>query len=209
MYEHRYKYGKQKNIMSIEEFKEKLESSNLCLEKEAYVVLLWHTGVRKSEAYERVKKDVTITDAHVIVDFHQRKKGGLEVPALKIPRKFYGVEEYLIRYLKKPKRVKSKTVYGYKRVKGKLEIYPEVQERRWLFPNISSTTAWRIVRKVLGEKYYPHYLRLNKLSKIGKNREKGSIMHLRAVSGIKSLRALEAYMGIDEEAQDEAMEISE
>jgi hypothetical protein len=41
------------------------------------------------------------------------------------------------------------------------------------------------------------------------NREKGSITHLKALSGIKSARALEAYIGYDEEAQDEAMEISE
>jgi hypothetical protein len=41
------------------------------------------------------------------------------------------------------------------------------------------------------------------------NLEKGSITHLKAISGIKSLRALEAYIGYDEEAQDEAMEISE
>jgi len=33
--------------------------------------------------------------------------------------------------------------------------------------------------------------------------------HLKAVSGIKSLKALEAYLGYDQEAQDEAMEISE
>jgi hypothetical protein len=41
------------------------------------------------------------------------------------------------------------------------------------------------------------------------NREKGSITHLKAVSGIKSLKALEAYLGFDQETQDEAMEISE
>jgi hypothetical protein len=41
------------------------------------------------------------------------------------------------------------------------------------------------------------------------NREKGSITYLKAVSGIKSVRALEAYIGYDEQAQDEAMEISE
>jgi hypothetical protein len=41
------------------------------------------------------------------------------------------------------------------------------------------------------------------------NPEKGSIIHLKAVSGIKSLKALEAYLGYDKETQDEAMEISE
>jgi hypothetical protein len=55
----------------------------------------------------------------------------------------------------------------------------------------------------------PHYLRLRKLSRIGMNREKGSITHLKTVSGIKGLKALEAYPGYDQETQDEAMEISE
>ena len=41
------------------------------------------------------------------------------------------------------------------------------------------------------------------------NREKGSITHLKAVSGIKSLKALEAYLEYDQEAQGGAMEISE
>jgi integrase len=209
MYEHRYKYGKQKEIMSVDEFREKLESSDLDLEQKAFIVLLWHTGVRKSEAYERVKKDVKITDSHVIVDFYKRKKGGEEVPPLKIPRTFYGVEEYLKPYLTKPKRLKVKTIFTYETVLGKLIIHSKQVKDRWLFPHINSTTAWRLVKKVFGERYYPHYLRLRKLSKIGKDRRRGTIIHLKSVSGIKSLRALEEYMGIDEEAQDEAMEISE
>jgi len=209
MHEHKYRHGKQTNLMSVEEFKEKLEHSRLSLEKKAYLVLLWHTGVRKSEAYERVKDDVQITDSHVIVDFHQRKKHGLEVPPLKIPRKFYGVEEYLVHYLLKPKRKRLKTIEKYQTVYGKQIVVSNQEESKWLFPHISRETARRLVKEVLGEQYYPHYLRLRKLSKIGKDRKRGTIMHLRAVSGIKSLRALEAYLGIDEEAQDEAMEISE
>jgi hypothetical protein len=38
MYEHRYKYGKQKAIMSVEEFKEKLEAANIRLEQKAFLV---------------------------------------------------------------------------------------------------------------------------------------------------------------------------
>lgn len=35
MYEHRYKYGKQKAIMTVEEFKEKLEASRVKPEQKA------------------------------------------------------------------------------------------------------------------------------------------------------------------------------
>jgi hypothetical protein len=145
----------------------------------------------------------------VIVDFHQRKKHGEAVPPLKIPRKFYGVEEYLIPYLCKPKRARPKTLYTYETREKKLVAHSEKVEGRWLFPHIGSTTAWRICKEVLGPEFYPHSFRFRKLSKIGMNREKGSITHLKAISGIKSVRALEAYIGYNEEAQDEAMEISE
>lgn len=132
------------------------------------------------------------------------------MPPLKIPRKFYGVEEYLVQCLSKPKRAKVKTIYTYETREKKLATHSkEVKEAQWLFPHISSTTARRICKEVLGPEFYAHYLRLRKLSKIGMNREKGSITYLKAVSGIKSVRALEAYIGYDEQAQDEAMEISE
>jgi hypothetical protein len=113
MYEHRYKCGKQKAIMTVENFREKLEISRLKLEYKAFLVLLWHSGARKSEVYERTKDDIEITDMHVVVDFHQRKKHGDIVPPLKIHRRFYGVEEYLLSYLLKPKRTKEKTLYTY------------------------------------------------------------------------------------------------
>jgi hypothetical protein len=209
MYEHRYEYGKQKAIMTVENFKEKIEISQVKLEQKAFLVLLWHSGARKSEVHKRVKDDIEITDTHVIVDFHQRKKHGETVPPLKIPRKFYGVEEYLVPYILKPKRLNPKTVYTYETSEGKLVVRSSPREAKWLFTHISSTTAWRVCKKVFGREFYPHYFRLRKLSKIGMNREKGSITHLKAVSGIKSLKALEAYLGYDQEAQDEAMEISE
>ena len=204
-----YKRGKQTTIMPLQEFRAKLDSAPLNQEQKAYILLLWHCGIRKSEAYERVAEDVAVTSTHVIVNFHRRKKRGLEVPPLKLPREFYGVDDILVPYLLKPKRRRQKSVFTYVRKGGKLKTTKKTVKAKWVFPNIHSTTAWNIVKQTLGAEYYPHYLRLRKLSKIGKNREKGSIMHLRSFSGIKSLGSLEAYMGIDEEAQDEAMEASE
>lgn len=48
MYEHRYKYGKQKATMSVEEFRQKLKAANIRLKPKAFLVLLGHSGVRKS-----------------------------------------------------------------------------------------------------------------------------------------------------------------
>ncbi len=181
LYPHRFKFGKQKAIMTLDTFKAKLEASNLSLAKKAFVVLLWHTGARKSEAYELPRESVMVTPEHVVVDFGKRKKGGEDVPPLRIPRAFYGLEKILVPY-----------------IKGK--------RTRLLFPHIKADTAWRTVKQVLGEEYYPHYLRLRKLSEVGKHY---GITHVKAISGIKSLKALEAYIGFDEKTQKEAMEVSE
>lgn len=167
--------------MSLDTFKKKLDKSNASLEHKAYIVLLWHTGTRKSEAYELARESVTVTPEHVVIDFGKRKKGGEDVPPLRIPRAFYGVETYLVSY-----------------IKGK--------RTKLMFPHIKSTTAWLIVKILLGKEYYPHYLRLRKLSEIGKH---FGVTHVKAISGIKSLKALEAYIGYDEVIQKEAMDVSE
>ena len=225
MYEHRYKHGKQKGIMPLAAFQTLIEEAanrGAPLNHLAFCIALWHTGVRKSELYERLLSDVTVTENFVVVDFHKRKKGGDEVPPLKIPRSFFGVEEYLVPWIERRKAskppprktwknlfyqmetektrvtAKGKTVTVKKRVKRK-------ERGLWLFPNVGSTTAWQIVKDVLGAKYYPHYLRLRKLSKIASNPKTKSIIHIKSVSGLKSITAIQAYMGVDEELQDEAM----
>ena len=211
--------------MSLAEFQtavREAESAGEPLEALAYVVLLWHTGVRKSEAYERLTEDVSVESDFVIVDFHKRKKHGEEVPALKIPRAFFGVEYYLLAWIESARLMKpckkqlfyqletekTRTTAKGNTVTVKQRISKTVKAR-WLFPNIGSTRSWELVKRVLGENYYPHYLRLRKLSSIGKNPKTRSLVHIKAVSGLKSVRAIEAYLGFDEETQDEAMMGSE
>lgn len=228
MYEHRYKHGKQKGIMPLDVFQALIRAAlkrGEPAEHIAFCIALWHTGVRKSELYERPLSDVTVTKEFIIVDFHKRKKGGDEVPPLKIPLSFYGAD-LLQAWIedrqksKPPHRATSKNLFHQleteetrvtpkgKTVTVKKTVY-ETKRDVWLFPHVGSWTAWQIVKRILGKEYYPHYLRLRKLSKIGKNPKTKSIIHLKSVSGIKSIRALEAYMGIDQEAQDEAMQENE
>ena len=192
MYEHRYKHGKQKEIMTLEDFKLRIQDADALgckLSHLAFTIILWHTGVRKSELYERVKSDVKVTDEYLIIDFGKRKKKGAEVPPLKIPLSYYGVKSYVLPYLGVAKGV-----------------YTLHRKNKRLFPLIKSASAWYIVKHILGKQYYPHYLRLRKLSAIGK---KHGVTHVKAVSGIKSLKALESYIGYDEATQDEAMRDSE
>jgi integrase len=222
MYEHRYKHGKQKGIMKLADFQQRLEASHASLEQKAYAILLWHTGVRKSEAYERIIDDVVIEPGVIVIDFHKRKKGGEEVPPLKIPRDFYGIEEYLVPWVTQALTLKSsrkrlfyqvETLDSRTTKKGKVvsvkNRISKTEKAAWLFPNIASTSAWTTVKALLGDEFYPHYLRLRKLSAIGKNPKTRSLIHIKAVSGLKSLRAIESYLGFDEETQDEAMMGSE
>ena len=38
-----------------------------------------------------------------------------------------------------------------------------------LFPRIQSTKAWELVQEVFGEGYYPHFLRLNRITDIAQD----------------------------------------
>ena len=73
-YEHRYKHGKQERLISFQEFRERVNGSNLNSEKKGFIWLLYYSGCRKSEAYERVAHDCQVTDSHFILDFGKRKR---------------------------------------------------------------------------------------------------------------------------------------
>lgn len=198
----KYKHGKQTQIMTFEEFILKIQKAMLYPEEEAYLWLLYFTGVRKSEGYERVADDVNVTSDKFIIDFHQRKKNGATVDPLDLPRKWPGVE-LLVEISEKARARKpvTKTIFYY-----------EMQERRsrvekdhWLFPNIQSSGAWRLAKKVLGKEFYPHFFRLNRLTEIGTD-ETCNLVRMKSFSGIKTIRILEAYIGVSKKQQNQALD---
>ena len=91
----RYKFGKKEEIIPLKVVKQRVVNANLRLRDEAFFWLLYYCGARKSEAYERVAGDFKITDAHLIVGFHQRKKRGAEVPPLMLPLNWYGIDKII------------------------------------------------------------------------------------------------------------------
>jgi len=151
----KYKHGKQEHIIDFEEVKQKILDAKLPTNDEAYFWLLYWCGPRKSEAYERVAKDFEVTNTHLIVDFGQRKKGSAKVDPLEIPLGYYGVDKIVeaVAHANKRKR-RIKNVYVY--IDKKRTAIPK--KAKWVFPQTQSTKAWEIVRKVLGEGYYPHFL---------------------------------------------------
>lgn len=200
-YEHRYKHGKQEELITFQEFRERVDGSNLNFEKKGFMWLLYYAGCRKSEAYERAVKDCQVTDSHFILDFGKRKKGGAKVDPLKFPRYWPGIETLVSLYERAAqKRARRKRIYFQENRERKSKIV----KAHWLFPHIQSVTAWSIVKDVLGSKYYPHFLRLNRLSEIGSD-PTANLVRLKSYSGIKSIQALEYYLGKSKEEQDAAL----
>lgn len=197
-----YKHGKKDNIIPFQQVKQKAIASNLSISEEAFFWMLYYCGVRKSEAYERVASDFKITNTLIIIDFHQRKKNGAKVPPLKLPLSWYGMDklEYVVQKAKE-RKPRKKAVYVYVDHKRTRQL----RRDRWVFPQIQSTKAWTIVKSVLGEGYYPHFLRLNRLTEIGRD-PTASLTRLKSWSGIKSTTALNEYLGTSEKEQDKAIE---
>lgn len=223
----KYKFGKKLELMEPKTFRNHVQKAKLPLEKESFIWLLFHSGSRKSESYELTAEQLKVTPEFLIIDYKQRKKHSAQIPPLKFSRDIPGVETIVRQYQKalqyEPQR---KTIYFQEetseplmkdgkplvRKKGSARMKKHTAHKRvkaqWLFPNIGKQTAWRIVKAVLGKEYYPHYLRLNCLTEIAED-PTANLTRLKSHSGIKTMRVLEAYLGVSEKEQDAAREFRE
>ena len=165
-----YKHGKQTDTIDFKVFENRMENAGCYnpLRDKSFVALLYWVGCRKSEAYERVKEDFEIDNEKVTVDFHQRKKNGLETPPIELPRDLPFVN-LIVKQIQNtpPKR------------------------RVW---DIGSTTAWSLVKNILGDKYYPHFLRLNRITRMFDD-PTTTIPEAKSWTGIKTTKALDHYIG--------------
>jgi integrase len=163
-----YKYGKQTKPIDFTTFKEmmkKLEPSPKPLRDKSLLAFLYWFGVRRAEALERVKKDFTIKDGRLIVEAAPKKRG--KRPPLEIDTDLPYVELIM-------KQV-EKTKPGCR-------VWP-----------ISSTTAWRIVKRV-SEKHYPHFFRLNRATKFLDD-PSTTIPEMKAWFGWKTTKTIDDYVG--------------
>lgn len=222
-----YKLGKQKGIMPLAVWQACMQDAanqGVKLEWLAYVTLVHYFGCRKSEGYERPLSDVTVTKKFVVVDFHERKKHGLREDPNETPREWYGVEEFLIPWIKKRQNSKPPHRKTWKNIFRQVEtdktrvtpsgktvtIKKTVGEKKrdiWLFPHIQSHTAWTIYKKVYGEKYYPHYDRLWRLTQAGRTTDNpiDCFAAIQRVSGLKTWGAAQAYFGRSKQIEKTAM----
>jgi len=200
----KYKNGKITEQLSFQYVQERVlkVKKKLTLEALAFFWLLYYVGCRKSEAYERTVDDCQLTEQFFIIDFHQRKKHGATVPALKLPLNFPGVETLSAQILAARKKRTSRKLFE-KTVKG--DRSTEYKRAHWLFPHIQKQWALHIIKTILGENYYPHFLRLNRITEICSD-PTANITRIKSFTGIKTLRVIESYMGSTEKEQDAALD---
>ena len=190
--------------MSFQEIQEKVSQaeSRLAREALAYFWLLYYSGVRKSELYERTVEDCSVSETHLILDFHRRKKGSAEVPALEIPLWFPGMN-LVCGQLKKARERRSSRKLIERTVKGVRSR--ERMRARWLFPHVHRAWALVIVKEILGSQYYPHFLRLNRITELCSDPEV-SISMIKSYTGIRSLKTIQGYIGTSKKEQKKAVD---
>jgi hypothetical protein len=167
----------------------------------AFFWVLYYVGVKKSEAYERTVQDCQLTESVFIIDFHKRKKGGAKVPPIELPLWFPGVDLIAEQWQRAKKKRPSRKLIE-RTTSGERKSWHETKQ--WLFPRVQKQWALEIVKKLLGKAYYPHFLRLNRITEICSNPE-ANIEMIKSWTGIKSIRVIEKYMGVSKKQQNKAV----
>lgn len=179
-YPNKYQHGKQTKAIDFETFKNGIESYKFPhpLRDRSYLAFLYWSGVRRSEAYERVKKDFELNNGVLKVTAPCKKHGERGGP-LRIPANLPFVDLIL-------KRVQ----------KARRCYHPELKTKdQFLWP-ISATTAWRIVKRPF-PKLYPHFFRLNRAVLFCQNPDTSSV-DVRSWFGWQSEKTINFYMGVSE-----------
>jgi len=164
-----YKYGKQTKPIDLDVFKKAIEEPVERFRKKShksFLVFLYWFGVRRSEALERMPEDFEVKDGLLIVNA-PAKKGGEREP-LEVPVN-YPYVHLIIERLNKTKP----------------------NQRLWPF---SSVTAWKVVKRAMGKKYYPHFFRLNRATRFLDD-SSTTLPQMKAWFGWRRSATVDAYIG--------------
>lgn len=132
----------------------------------SYLAFLYWFGVRKAEALERIPEDFIVKDGLLLVDASPKKRGERE--PLEIPVDYPYVNLIVERVEATPLGVKL-----------------------WRF---SPKTAWKIVKRAMGEKYYPHFFRLNRATRFLDD-PTTTLPEMKAWFGWKHAKTVDPYIG--------------
>ena len=171
----KYKHGKITTPIDFKTFKDAMENGKFVKSKmlshKSFLAFLYWFGVRKAEALERTKEDFLIKDGLVIVDATP-KKGGEREP-LEVPVDY----PYVDLIIEKVRVTRCD---------------PENKEGRvW---NFSSRTAINIVKRAMGDRYYPHFFRLNRATRFLED-PTTTLPEMKAWFGWKAAKTVDPYIG--------------
>jgi integrase len=169
--------NKQKKTMSFAEFKEKLNAAvpndnyEYNLRKRAYLILSFWCPLRKSEIFERLRKDFKVEGDLLTIDLYRKKKYyklNADTEPFRIPLEAPMLGEVL----------DWLNTWG-----------PE--ERPF---NFGGDTAWRYVKDVFPD-YYPHFFRFDWITKgIENAREPGTIIGKMLSDTGLDIRTIKSYI---------------
>ena len=163
-----YKHGKQTTPIDFADFDRAMKEGEFkSYTHKSFLAFLYWFGVRVSEALERTKEDFEINNEVLSVNAPAKKGGERDVP-LEVDTDMPYVELIIERW--------NKTKKG---------------KRLWSF---STWTAQRIVKRALGKKYYPHFLRLNRATEFLDD-ETTTIPQMKSWFGWKSAQTISSYIG--------------
>jgi hypothetical protein len=202
-----YKEGKHIDLIPWAEIDMKIKAASLNLEQRVYVILTLFVGARKAEILELTVDSIKYNDTTLYVDVGKRLKGSESTKPIPIDRAMPYVDDIITLHTQhlnfrptKKMIVRYGKIYtGIKKGKERIPVWSKVEKiDKWLFLNISRTTAINIFKRVFGSWAYPHYGRLWSLSSIARSHE-GNLIMLKSRCGIKSTQVLNDYLGQSEE----------
>ena len=171
----RYKNGKITAPIDYQSFEEAMEKASFpkgrMLSHKSFIAFLYWFGVRKAEALERIKEDFMVKDKLLIVNATP-KKGGQREP-LEIPMDYPYVELIV------------------KKVEQTRRCLGNEEGRVW---NFSPRTAINIVKRVMGDRYYPHFFRLNRATRFLED-PTTTLPEMKAWFGWKAAKTVDPYIG--------------
>jgi len=169
LYPHKYKHGKQKELIDFNAFQEMMENDNFkkgdC--HRSFLAFLYWFGTRRKGALERKREDFHVQNGILFVKVEPLKRGEPSSP-LEIDVDMLYVDLILNQV--------TKTLEG---------------ERVWQF---SKVTAWRIVKRV-DQKKYPHFFRLNRCTRMLDDPE-ATISKIKAWFHWKTTKTFDSYIGL-------------
>lgn len=168
----KYKHGKMKKPIEFKRFKIAMNKGTFVKGDyhRSYLAFLYWFGIRRGEALAMKPNDFSV----------DKEKGIMIVncPAMK------GGE-------REPLECRLDLPYVVLILKEVLNAIEKKRERVWMF---SEVTAWSIVKRALGQKYYPHFLRLNRATHFLED-PTTTVPEMLAWFGWKHTKTISPYVG--------------